>query len=114
MYAIVTATATGTAQFVETEVGVNVYREGGEQNLIHWQSGVQIWSGWSYRDGELHTGGFWVGVPAHVRNTGVRAIDYRRTLGEAVEYAATLVPDAERKMIRRHTDALRADKRRAA
>ncbi len=88
-----------------TTVGVNVLN--GETNLIDYASGVQIWTGWSFRDGELHEGGFWVGVPARVRNSGVRAIDYRKTLDEAVELAKELHVKAAAKMARLHAAAIK-------
>lgn len=87
-------------RFVPTTVGVNT-----DVNLIDWASRVQIFSGWSMQSLRNGSEWFWVGIPAHVRNTGVRAIRGAATLAEAYAIAAELIPAAERKLNKLHAQA---------
>jgi hypothetical protein len=99
-----TATATAT-RFQTTTVGINAFD--GETNLIDYTTGVQIWSGWGMVDGRVHEGGFRVGIPATVKNSGVKAVAYGKTLDEAFAIAAEIGVKAAAKMARLHAEALR-------
>lgn len=94
-------------RFQTTTVGINAFE--GETNLIDYTTGIQIWSGWGMVDGRVHEGGFRIGVPATVKNSGVKAVAYGKTLEEALAVAETLRPTAAAKMARLHSEALKMD-----
>jgi hypothetical protein len=90
------------SQFEPTTVGVNT-----KVNLINWATGVQIFDGWSMESLRNKSEWYWVGVPATVRNSGVRAVKGAATLEEAYAIAAELLPAAARRMARSHIAALK-------
>lgn len=98
-----TNTAAQTIIFEPTTVGVNA-----DFNVIHWATGVQIFSGWACKSPEW----YWIAVPATARNSGVRAVEGFATKDEAYAAAEKLVQVAAKTMGRRHAEALRMDRAR--
>jgi hypothetical protein len=95
------------SQFESTTVGVNT-----TFNVINWATGVQIFDGWSMESLRNKGEWYWVGVPATVRNSGVRAMKGAATLDEAYAIAAELMPAAARRMARSHAAALKQNQAR--
>lgn len=87
--------------FEQTSLGLN-----SPYNLINRASRVQVWYGAMFAR-------FYVGIPAHPKNSGVKALSTPEaplgfdTLAEAVAYARTLIPAATAKHDRVHAAALR-------
>jgi len=72
--------------------------------LIDWSTGVQVWLGHSYLTGAAV---YYVGRPAHQRNSGVRSIDYYYRLDDALLAADQIAKVEGPKMARRHAAALK-------
>lgn len=90
------------AIFVNTTAGLDY----AEINLINWASRVQVFQG--------TLGRFYVGVPAGVRNTGVKAVKGFDTVADALTYARTIVGEYTEKMNRIHARALKMNAKVAA
>ena len=89
------------ATFKNTTVGLNI--TDGDTNMIDYTTGVQIWQSWIGADKA-----FAIGVPASVRNGGVRCVKIVRTIEEAVAFAGGELADkAARRMARLHAAALK-------
>lgn len=90
----------------EGPIGAEIFHIGVNScfNIIDWRSGVQVYLGADYLGGGVK---FWVGIPAHARNSGVRAFDSAKTLAEALEIADGALDAARLKMDRAHARALK-------
>lgn len=84
-----------TANFTTTTLGLDY----AEVNLIDSASRVQIFQG--------SLGRFYIGVPATVRNSGVKAVSGHATLADAIAAAAPVVAKQAAKMAKLHAAALK-------